>query len=90
MAVLFHIRLTRPLLGFLLVLMGLSVILRDTTRNVIVSAGSCLVICAGFFIVHYTCKMMGEYDYISPPLAAWIPVLIFGPFSIVLFDSIQT
>ena len=90
MAVLFHIRLTRPILGFLLVLLGLSVILRDTTRNVIVSAGSCLVLCAVFFVAHYTCKMLGEYDYISPPLAAWIPVLIFGPLSFVLFDSIQT
>lgn len=90
MAVLFHIRLTRPILGFLLVLLGLSMILRDTTRNVIISAGGCLVLCAVFFITHYTFKMLGENDYISPSMAAWLPVLLFGPFSIVLFDSIQT
>src|SRR5262249_55937284 len=48
-AVLFHTRLTRPLLGMVLVFMGLSVILRDQNRNVIVSAGLCLVLCAVFF-----------------------------------------
>src|SRR5581483_9448440 len=38
-AVLYHSRLTRPLLGVVLVLMGLGVILRDQNRNVIISAG---------------------------------------------------
>src|SRR5262249_32808258 len=56
-AVLFHSRLTRPLLGVVLVLMGLGVILRDQTRNVIISAGLCLVLCAVFFAACYTCKM---------------------------------
>jgi lipopolysaccharide export system permease protein len=90
MAVLFHIRLTRPLLGLLLVFLGLSIILRDTTRNVILSAGACLVLCAVFFVVIYTCKMLGENDILPPPLAAWLPVLLFGPFAFVLFDAVQT
>jgi lipopolysaccharide export system permease protein len=90
MAVLFHTRLTRPILGMLLVFLGLSMILRDTTRNVILSAGACLVLCAVFFIVIYICKMLGEGDYLPPPLAAWMPVLLFGPFAFVLFDAVQT
>ncbi len=90
MAVLFHQRLTRPLVGMLLVLLGMSLVLRDTNRNIIISAGSCLVVCGIFFVAIYTCKMLGEYDILSPPLAAWMPVLVFGPISFVLFDSIQT
>ena len=39
MAVLFHMRLTRPILGMILVFLGLSVILRDQNRNVFISAG---------------------------------------------------
>ena len=49
LAVVFHGRLTRPLIGITLVLLGLSVILRDQNRNVFVSAGLCLILCAVFF-----------------------------------------
>ena len=90
MAVLFHTRLTRPLLGMLLVFLGLSVILRDQNRNVILSAGSCLLLCGVFFLCSYGCKMLGENDYLAPALAAWLPLLIFGPLAIVFFDAVHT
>ncbi|HEV8058278.1 MAG TPA: LptF/LptG family permease [Gemmataceae bacterium] len=90
MAVLFHARLTRPLLGFLLVLMGLSVILRDQNRNVFISAGLCLVICAVFFAAGIASKNLGDSEYLSPIMAAWLPVLVFGPLGFVAFDAIQT
>lgn len=90
MAVLFHSRITRPVLGFLLVLMGLSVILRDQNRNVFISAGLCLVICALFFAAGIASKNLGDSEYLSPIMAAWLPVLFFGPLGFVLFDAIQT
>jgi lipopolysaccharide export system permease protein len=90
MAVLFQMRLTRPLVGMVLVLLGLSVILRDQNRNVIISSGQCLVLCAVFFAFSYACKQMGDYEFVSPALAAWLPVVSFGPFSIVLFDAVHT
>ena len=60
MAVLFHSRLTRPLLGMVLVLLGLSVILRDQNRNVFINAGMCLVLCGVFFGAFFTCKQLGD------------------------------
>lgn len=90
MAVLFHTRLTRPILGMVLVLMGMSVILRDQNRNVIISSGMCLVLCGVFFAACYACKMLGDNEYLNPALAAWLPVLIFGPHSLVLFDAVHT
>jgi lipopolysaccharide export system permease protein len=90
MAVLFQMRLTRPLVGMVLVLLGLSVILRDQNRNVFISSGQCLVLCAMFFAFNYTCKQMGDYELVSPALAAWLPVVTFGPFAIVLFDAVHT
>jgi lipopolysaccharide export system permease protein len=89
-AVLFHTRLTRPILGIVLVFMGLSVILRDQTRNVIISSGMCLVLCGVFFAACYACKMLGDNEYLSPALAAWMPVIGFGPFAVVMFDAVQT
>jgi lipopolysaccharide export system permease protein len=90
MAVLFHKRLTRPLLGLLLVFLGLSVILRDQNRNVFVSSGVCLVLCGVFFAVSYICQLLGDNDYLAPALAAWLPVLLFGPLALVMFDAVHT
>jgi lipopolysaccharide export system permease protein len=90
MAVLFHVRLTRPVLGIVLVLMGLSVILRDSNRNVIISSGVCVVLCGVFFVSCSVCKMLGDGGYLSPALAAWLPVVTFSPFGIVMFDAVQT
>lgn len=89
-AVQFHTRLTRPLLGVVLVLLGLSVILRDQNRNVFVSSGLCLALCGVFFAVMHACKMLGDNELISPALAAWLPVLCFGPFAVVMFDAVHT
>jgi lipopolysaccharide export system permease protein len=90
MSVIFHMRLTRPILGLLLVFMGLSVILRDQNRNVFISTALCLVMCALFFGAIFACKHLGDSESISPALAAWLPVLVFGPLSFVLFDAIHT
>lgn len=90
MAVLFHMRLTRPIMGMLLVLLGLSVILRDQNRNVFISAGLCLIMCAVFFGACFACKYLGDHDFLSPALAAWLPVLFFGPLGFVLFDAVHT
>ncbi len=89
-AVSFHMRLTRPLVGIILVVMGLGVILRDQNKHVFLNAGLCLVLCAVFYATVYGCKFLGESDFLTPPLAAWAPVLVYGPFALVLFDSVHT
>lgn len=89
-AVSFHMRLTRPLIGALLVAMGLGVILRDQNRHVFINAGLCLVLCAVFYATVFACKFLGENDFVPPALAAWLPVLIFGPFAVALFDAVHT
>jgi lipopolysaccharide export system permease protein len=89
-AVLFHMRLTRPILGMILVFMGLSMILTDQNRNVFISAGMCLVLCALFFAAIFAAKQLGDKDILSPALAAWLPVLVFGPLAFVMFDAVHT
>lgn len=90
LAVTFHMRLARPLIGMLLVVMGLSIILRDQTRHVFISAGLCLIMCALFFAAIFGGKFMGNADYVSPALAAWLPILIFVPLAIAFYDAIHT
>lgn len=89
-AVVFHMRLTRPIVGGLLVLLGLSIILRDQNKNVFVNAGLCLVMCALFYAAVFGCKYLGENDLVSPALAAWLPVMLFGPVTVAMFDAMHT
>jgi len=89
-AVQFHMRLTRPILGVLLVVLGLSVILRDQNRNVFIGTGLCLANCALFFAAIFACKHLGDNEYFAPALAAWVPVLAFGPVTVASFDAIHT
>ena len=74
----------------LLVLLGVSVILWNPNRHIILSAGLCLVIGVGFYACVLGCKALGDADYISPPLAAWLPVMVYGPLAVVSFDAIHT
>jgi lipopolysaccharide export system permease protein len=90
LAVIFHTRLTRPILGIVLVVLGLSVILRDQNRNIFISAGLCLVLCATFFALCLACQFLGTQEYIAPALSAWLPVLLFGPACFVMFDAVHT
>jgi lipopolysaccharide export system permease protein len=74
----------------LLVIMGLSLILRDPNRNVFVGVGLCLIMCAVFFAAAFACRQIGELELVAPVLAAWLPVLLFGPFAFAIFDAIHT
>ena len=90
MAVLFHTRLTRPLVGAIAVVLGLSIILWNPNRHVIISAGLCMGFSAGLNLFVIACKYLGDQDVLPAPLAAWLPVLAFGPPTVVAFDSVHT
>lgn len=89
-AVLFHTRVTRPLVGMVMVIFGLSMILSNPNRHVIISSGLCLIVSATIFLFVIACKYLGDQDVLPPPLAAWLPVIVFGPPALVAFDSAHT
>lgn len=91
LAMAFHQRLVRPLNGLVLAVFGLAVILKDQNRHVFISAGLCLILAVVFSGVVFGAKYLGDNELLlSPPVAAWLPVLIFGPLAFVLFDAIHT
>jgi lipopolysaccharide export system permease protein len=90
LAVLFHTRITRPVIGILLVMLGASVIMWNPNRHVVLSAGLCIGIVVGYYTCIFGFKALGDSDYISAPLAAWFPVMIYGPAVLVSFDMIHT
>jgi len=55
-------------------------------RNTKVSAGLALLMAGGTFAFIYLARYIG----LNPALAAWLPILVFGPVAAVMFDTIKT
>src|SRR5262249_9397323 len=90
LAVLFHSRITRPIVGMCLVLMGVSIILWNPNRHIALSARLCIGIVVGSYSCIFGCPALGNTALLSPPLAAWLPVLVYGPVALVAFDMVHT
>jgi len=75
-----HARLVQPLLDITLLLLGLPLVLTRGSRNMFVAAAQCLLLVAVFYVVILLFQVMGNNTYlVSPSLAAWCPLFIFGP-----------
>lgn len=79
-----HARFVQPLLDISLLFLGLPLVLTRESRNVFVAVGWCLLIVGVFFIVTLGCHTLGSNGLLSPALAAWCPLFIFGPPAFVL------
>lgn len=85
-----HLRWTAPLIMLLTLVLGLGLILSNRERHFLISAGATLLIAAAFYGVQLGAKHLGENEYLAPALAAWLPILIFGPLAVVLQDAMPT
>lgn len=84
-----HVRLTQPLINMLLMLLGLPFFLNREPHNVLLAVGMCLflaIVCFLFaFISHNLASTTAH-----PALAAWLPLMVFGPVSANLMANIKT
>ncbi len=78
--VLLHARIVQPLLDLSLLVLGLPLVTRRQTRSIFVAGGMAMLLVIGFLGVTIAAHTMGGYLIIRPAsLAAWLPLLIFGP-----------
>lgn len=81
-----YTRYTAPMVNIIMLLVGLPFIL-SRVRDLKASAVMCLLMTASFLVFTYFC----QYTLTDQPLlAAWMPVLVFGPISAVMLDSVKT
>lgn len=82
--VILHARLVQPLLDISLVLLGLPLIFTRASRNIFWASFPCLGIVAVLYMVAFTCHGLGSNYLLDPTIAAWTPLVIFGPLAYVL------
>ena len=89
--VLLHERFTRPPLDFALILLGLPLVINRKGRNLFVMISAAMMTVLGFFVIKTIASTMGGSGYwVTPAIAAWIPLLIIGPIAYVRLRDVQT
>ncbi len=78
--VLLHARLVQPLLDFCLLVIGLPLVTRRHGHGIFYAGGMALLLVIGFLAATMAAHALGNYLIVRPAsLAAWLPLLIFGP-----------
>jgi len=88
-AVALHGRYAFPVSNVVLLLLGLPFVLGTESKGTFGGLVVCLTICAAFYGVHALCTELGK-STLSPAAAAWMPIALFGPLGIFLFDGVRT
>ena len=80
-----HARFTAPINNLVMLLLGLPFIL-SRERNIKASATLSVLTVATFFAFVFICRYMG----LPPLVGAWLPMFLFGPISVIMFDAVKT
>lgn len=90
-SVLFHSRIAYTLTHFVLLLLGIPIVVgfERLSRNLFLRVGLCVLICGIFYALSFICSNLGNTGLIHPILAAWLPIVIFGPVGLLFFDMMN-
>lgn len=89
--VLLHERLVRVPLDFVLFLLGLPLVVNRRGRNLFMMISSSIGLVVFFFVLKTTGSAMGSGGYLlSPAVAAWMPMLVLGPFAYMRLREVET
>ena len=84
-----HARFAGPLVNILMLLLGIPIILSRDPSTVSNDSARCLALAGACFLAAF----VGQSQVWSGPLSAlpaWIPLIIFTPVAVVLFDRLKT
>ncbi len=82
-------RVTYPFVTVVLLLLGLPIVLKRDQQNVYAACGVCLLVSVLYFGAENLIHGLAERDgLLSPGLAAWIPVVVFGTAGALTFQDL--
>lgn len=84
-----HSRVVQPFLDVTLLFLGLPLVLSRENRNMFMAVGLCLALVAGFMTVVLACQYLGTSLLISPALASWLPLMVFAPAAVAMYDRVE-
>ena len=85
-----HHHVTQPILNLLILLLGLPFVAGREERNYFVSVGLAVALVIGVFLVTFASTAFGNAGHVPPIWAAWIPVFLVLPPSILSMEMLKT
>ncbi len=85
-----HSRVLQPLLDITLLMLGLPLVVSSGARNPFIAIGYCLTVVTAFFLVSLGAQSLGGTGLISPVMAAWAPLVSFGPIAVGMCDPLRS
>jgi lipopolysaccharide export system permease protein len=85
-----HQHVTSPVMNILLLLLGLPFVAGRDDRNYFISIGVAFMLVIGVFTLTFASTAFGNAGHISPLLAAWIPVFVVLPASVLSMEALRT
>jgi lipopolysaccharide export system permease protein len=83
------LRVTQPLMNIIMLLIGVPFLLTREPNRLIRSMIYCTIVSGFVFVATFVIFQMAGTK-LDPLLAAWLPVMIFGPCAVVMLDVIRT
>ena len=84
-----HSRLVQPFADITLLLLGLPLGISRGARSPFLAIGLSVFVVAGFFLVSLGGQALGAGGWLRPALAAWAPLLVFGPIAAAQCESLR-
>ncbi len=84
-----HFRFTIPLINIIILLLAAPMVVSREPQSVFLQMVKALLVIVGAFAVTFVFQQLGAQQ-LRPLLAAWLPVLIFGPLAVLVLDGVKT
>ncbi|MCX5647808.1 MAG: LptF/LptG family permease [Planctomycetota bacterium] len=85
-----HQHVTMPILNLLVLLLGLPFVAGREERNYFASIGIAVVLFIGVYVLSFVSTAFGNAGHLSPLQAAWLPIFVVLPASILSMESLRT
>lgn len=81
-------RVTAPIVGMILILLGLPCFLDRTPSNVLEGAGKAMALCGACYVATYMTQGLRATSDLA--IVPWIPIFVFATLAVVLVDRVRT
>ncbi len=83
-----HFRFADPIINMVMLLLGLPMLVSRERREMKSAIFMTVMLVGGCFVATFACKLLA--GTINPFIAAFLPVIVFFPVSVVVLDSLKT
>ena len=84
-----HSRFVQPALDITLLFLGLPLVMSRETRNLFMAIGVCVLLVTAFMVVTLGSQYVGAAGLVAPATGAWLPLMIFVPLAVFLYDRVE-